>query len=74
MAPRRLNFNLPLPGPLKALPPGVIAIIGLLVLVNAVVWAVVGVVLHYVSSGSLISAAVLSYTLGLRHARTYCLT
>jgi high-affinity nickel-transport protein len=50
----------------KVLPLPVIQIIGLLVVVNAVVWAAVGVVLHF--HPTLISASVLSYTLGLRHA------
>ncbi|KAF7519000.1 hypothetical protein G7054_g13246 [Neopestalotiopsis clavispora] len=56
-------------GPLarvKALPLPVVNIIALLVLVNAVVWAAVGVVLHYYPK--MITPAVLSYTLGLRHA------
>ncbi|KAI2630841.1 NicO-domain-containing protein [Hypoxylon sp. NC1633] len=57
---------LPLPGRLKALPQPVVRVIGLLVLANAVSWAAVGVVLHY--HPGLISPAVLSYTLGLRHA------
>ncbi|KAK9779517.1 putative Nickel/cobalt efflux system [Seiridium cardinale] len=65
----RLNLNLLGAGPLgriKALPLPVINIIALLVLVNAVVWAAVGVVLHYYPA--MITPAVLSYTLGLRHA------
>ncbi|KAI0115229.1 NicO-domain-containing protein [Daldinia grandis] len=57
---------LPLPGRLKALPLPVVQIIGTLVFANMVVWAAVGVVLHYYPA--MISPAVLSYTLGLRHA------
>ncbi|KAI1854646.1 hypothetical protein JX266_000764 [Neoarthrinium moseri] len=63
------RLELPGLGPLarvKALPLPVIRVIALLVLANAVVWAAVGVVLHYYPS--MISPAVLSYTLGLRHA------
>ncbi|ROV97485.1 hypothetical protein VPNG_08702 [Cytospora leucostoma] len=58
--------SLPLPKPLRSLPPAVAWQILLLIAVNAVVWAAVGVVLHFFPL--LISAAVLSYTLGLRHA------
>ncbi|KAH6654540.1 high-affinity nickel-transport protein-domain-containing protein [Truncatella angustata] len=63
------RFNLPGLGPLariKALPLPVITIIATLILANAVVWAAVGVVLHYYPA--MITPAVLSYTLGLRHA------
>ncbi|RAR13036.1 high affinity nickel transport protein nic1 [Stemphylium lycopersici] len=51
---------------LRKLPFPVIAIITTLVAVNLLVWAAVGVVLHWHTP--LISTAVLSYTLGLRHA------
>lgn len=54
-----------LPG-LKKLPFPVIAIISLLILVNAISWAAVGIVLHF--HPTLIGTAVLAYTLGLRHA------
>ncbi|KAI2636383.1 NicO-domain-containing protein [Hypomontagnella submonticulosa] len=64
--PRLPQCALPLPGRLKTLPLPVIQIIGLLVFVNMIVWAAVGVVLHYYPA--MISPAVLSYTLGLRHA------
>ncbi|KAI1655064.1 NicO-domain-containing protein [Daldinia decipiens] len=57
---------LPLPGRLKALPLPVVQIIGALVFANMVIWAAVGVVLHYYPT--MITPAVLSYTLGLRHA------
>lgn len=57
---------IPVPGRLKALPLPVVRIIALLVLANTAVWAAVGVVLRY--HPALISPAVLSYTLGLRHA------
>ncbi|KAI8627355.1 NicO-domain-containing protein [Xylariaceae sp. FL1651] len=55
-----------LPERLKNLPGPVLYIIGLLLIVNAVVWAAVAVVLHF--NPKLVGAAVLSYTLGLRHA------
>ncbi|KAI1451078.1 NicO-domain-containing protein [Annulohypoxylon stygium] len=65
--PRLPQFTLPpLPGRLKALPLPVIRVIGLLIFANMIVWAAVGVVLHYYPL--MISPAVLSYTLGLRHA------
>lgn len=54
------------PAPLAAIPAPALRLIGLLVAVNAVVWAAAGVVLRYFPK--LISSAVLSYTLGLRHA------
>lgn len=60
------GLPLPFAGRLKALPLPVIRIIGLLVLANMVVWAAVGVVLHFYPA--MITPAVLSYTLGLRHA------
>ncbi|KAI4862169.1 NicO-domain-containing protein [Hypoxylon rubiginosum] len=59
-------LQLPVPKRLKALPAPVVRIIALLVLANTVVWAAVGVVLRY--HPAMISPAVLSYTLGLRHA------
>lgn len=58
--------SLPLPKPLRAFPPAVAWQILLLIAVNAIIWAAVGVVLHFFPF--LISSAVLSYTLGLRHA------
>ncbi|KAI0481871.1 high-affinity nickel-transport protein-domain-containing protein [Xylaria cf. heliscus] len=65
--PRSRYCRLPaLPGPLKGLPAPVLYIILLLLIVNAVVWAAVGVVLHF--NPKLVGSAVLSYTLGLRHA------
>ncbi|OTB06792.1 hypothetical protein M426DRAFT_318503 [Hypoxylon sp. CI-4A] len=64
--PRLRQFSLPLPRRLKALPLPVIQVIGTLIFVNMIVWAAVGVVLHYYPA--MISPAVLSYTLGLRHA------
>ncbi|KAI1212378.1 NicO-domain-containing protein [Annulohypoxylon truncatum] len=64
--PRLPQCALPLPGPLKALPMPVVRIIGLLILSNLIVWAAVGVVLRF--HPTMISPAVLSYTLGLRHA------
>ncbi|KAI0535135.1 high-affinity nickel-transport protein-domain-containing protein [Xylaria digitata] len=56
----------PLPGRLKALPAPVLYIILLLLAINALIWAAVAVVLHF--NPALVGAAVLSYTLGLRHA------
>ncbi|KAI3339039.1 high-affinity nickel-transport protein-domain-containing protein [Ustulina deusta] len=55
-----------LPGRLKGLPAPVLYVISLLLGVNAVIWAAVAVVLHF--NPGLVGAAVLSYTLGLRHA------
>ncbi|KAJ4303960.1 hypothetical protein N0V88_001562 [Collariella sp. IMI 366227] len=57
MAPPALPLRHPLPA---------LRLIGLLILVNAIVWAAAGILLHY--NPRLISPAVLSYTLGLRHA------
>ncbi|KAL7272575.1 hypothetical protein RUND412_004611 [Rhizina undulata] len=51
---------------LKKLPSSVIGIILLLIFINAIVWAGVGVVLNF--HRSLMGTAVLAYTLGLRHA------
>ncbi|KAI1915686.1 hypothetical protein LOZ65_005395 [Ophidiomyces ophidiicola] len=51
---------------LRNIPLPAIGIIVLIALVNAVVWMAAGIVLHY--NPSLVSTAVLSYTLGLRHA------
>ncbi|KAI0527722.1 high-affinity nickel-transport protein-domain-containing protein [Xylaria bambusicola] len=61
------SFRLPaLPGRLKSLPGPVVYIILLLLAVNAAIWAAVAVVLHF--NPALVGSAVLSYTLGLRHA------
>ncbi|KAL2164003.1 hypothetical protein VTH06DRAFT_3217 [Thermothelomyces fergusii] len=54
------------PGYLRAIPTPALQLIGLLVFVNGLVWVAAGIVLHY--NPKLISPAVLSYTLGLRHA------
>ncbi|KAF2836726.1 high affinity nickel transport protein nic1 [Patellaria atrata CBS 101060] len=51
---------------LRKLPFSAVAIIVLIATVNILIWVAVGVVLHY--HRLLISTAVLSYTLGLRHA------
>ena len=65
--PAFLNpLALPLPVPLRAIPTPALQLIGLLIAINAVLWAAAGVVLHFFPR--LISPAVLSYTLGLRHA------
>lgn len=53
-------------GKIRGLPPRVVAVILLLVAINLVIWIVCGVVLHFYPH--LIAPAVLSYTLGLRHA------
>lgn len=55
-----------LPPQIRLLPFPAVAIILLLVFINLVIWAAVGVVLHYHTP--LASTALLSYTLGLRHA------
>ncbi|KAK4175535.1 putative transporter [Triangularia setosa] len=62
VSPRRMYEK----GPLNAIPFPAIRLISILVVVNLLVWAGVAVVLHYFPK--LISPAVLSYTLGLRHA------
>ncbi|XXH05171.1 hypothetical protein Hte_011596 [Hypoxylon texense] len=66
LPPLSALFPVPVPARLKGLPAPVVRIVALLVLANTVVWAAVGVVLRY--HPALISPAVLSYTLGLRHA------
>ncbi|KAI0016290.1 NicO-domain-containing protein [Xylariomycetidae sp. FL0641] len=58
--------RLPLPGRLQALPDAVYWIILLLIVVNLGVWVAAGIVLRY--NPRLTGAAVLAYTLGLRHA------
>lgn len=54
-----------IPG-LRKLPFPAVGIIVALILTNTLVWVAVAIVLHY--HAALISTAVLSYTLGLRHA------
>jgi high-affinity nickel-transport protein len=54
-----------LPG-LRRIPFPAIGIIALIALVNITVWIIVGIILHF--HAALISTAVISYTLGLRHA------
>ncbi|KAF5129742.1 High-affinity nickel transport protein nic1 [Metarhizium anisopliae] len=56
----------PKPRFLSGVPPNAIGIVALVAAVNLVVWASIAVVLHH--HPALISAAALSYTLGLRHA------
>lgn len=56
----------PVPKRLKAIPPAALFIIVLLIIVNCLIWAACGIVLHF--HPRLISSAVLSYTFGLRHA------
>lgn len=55
-----------LPPSIRGIPAPAIRLIGLLVAINLVVWAAAGVVLRFFPK--LIGPAVLSYTLGLRHA------
>lgn len=64
--PRFAVPGLMVPKVLRNLPPAVVRQIALLVAVNLIIWAAIGVVLRFFPS--LISSAVLSYTLGLRHA------
>ncbi|KAH8157570.1 hypothetical protein CIB48_g10676 [Xylaria polymorpha] len=65
--PRSRYCRLPaLPERLKSLPAPVLYIILLLLVANALIWAAVAIVLHF--NPALVGAAVLSYTLGLRHA------
>ncbi len=51
---------------LRKLPFPAVGIIVALIIMNGLVWVAVGIVLHY--HPALFSTAVLSYTLGLRHA------
>ncbi|KAF2742878.1 NicO-domain-containing protein [Sporormia fimetaria CBS 119925] len=51
---------------LKSIPFSVVAIILTLITVNLLVWAAVGTILHFHTP--ILSTAILSYTLGLRHA------
>lgn len=62
----RPDIHLPLPKPLRALPPAVVWQILLLISINIIIWVIIGIILHFYPV--LISSAVLSYTLGLRHA------
>ncbi|KAI2621858.1 NicO-domain-containing protein [Xylaria nigripes] len=55
-----------LPARLRVLPASVLYVISALIVANGVVWAAVAIVLHF--NPSLVGTAVLSYTLGLRHA------
>ncbi|KAL2270514.1 hypothetical protein VTJ83DRAFT_2698 [Remersonia thermophila] len=55
-----------LPAYMLGVPRAAVLLIALLMVVNGVVWAAAGILLHY--NPKLISPAVLSYTLGLRHA------
>lgn len=64
--PRFTVPGLPLPKVLRGLPPAVVWQILSLIAVNLLIWAAIGVVLRFFPA--LISSAVLSYTLGLRHA------
>ncbi|TLD19120.1 hypothetical protein PspLS_09930 [Pyricularia sp. CBS 133598] len=61
----RFSLN-SLPGFLRSAPPAAIRIILVLILINAVVWIVAGIILHF--HPGLIAPAALSYALGLRHA------
>ncbi|KAM7217648.1 High-affinity nickel-transport domain containing protein [Rhypophila decipiens] len=63
LPPRVLKF---IPAPLRAIPAPAAKLIALLVLINMIIWAGTGILLHYFPK--MITPAVLSYTLGLRHA------
>ncbi|KAM7214783.1 High-affinity nickel-transport domain containing protein [Rhypophila decipiens] len=63
LSPRVLRF---IPAPLRAIPAPAAKLIGLLVFINLIIWAGTGILLHYFPK--MITPAVLSYTLGLRHA------
>jgi nickel/cobalt transporter (NiCoT) family protein len=54
-----------LPG-LRRIPFPAIGIIALIAFINILIWITIGIILHF--HAALISSAVLSYTLGLRHA------
>ena len=64
--PSLRSLSAHLPPHLRLLPYPAARIILVLILVNLVVWAIVGIILH--SHPLLASSALLSYTLGLRHA------
>lgn len=64
--PRFAVPGLPVPKVLRGLPPAVVRQIVFLIAINLIIWAAMGVVLRLFPT--LISSAVLSYTLGLRHA------
>lgn len=64
--PRFAVPGLPIPKVLRGVPPAVVRQIGFLIAINLIIWAAIGVVLRLYPT--LISSAVLSYTLGLRHA------
>ena len=59
------NQHSRLPG-LRRIPFPAISIIALIAFINIGIWIVIGIILHF--HAALISTAVLSYTLGLRHA------
>ncbi|KAK4140944.1 high-affinity nickel-transport protein-domain-containing protein [Dichotomopilus funicola] len=70
-----MPFRLPRPGwvsrwsmpsYLAGIPMPALQLIALIAFINALVWVAAGILLHY--NPTLISPAVLSYTLGLRHA------
>ena len=61
-----LRITSRLPPQVRFMPAAAVGIIALLILVNLIIWAIVAIVLHY--NPFLASTAVLSYTLGLRHA------
>lgn len=60
---RKLHGKIPL---IRKLPPRVVGIILFVIVLNVICWIACGVVLNY--NKALASTAVLSYTLGLRHA------
>ncbi|KAK4464110.1 high-affinity nickel-transport protein-domain-containing protein [Cladorrhinum samala] len=64
----RIRVRLPprIAAPLKSVPAPAYKLIGLLVLINIIVWVAAGILLRYYPK--LISSTVLAYTLGLRHA------
>ncbi|KAL2753035.1 hypothetical protein ACRALDRAFT_1052781 [Sodiomyces alcalophilus JCM 7366] len=60
------RFNIPIPPLLRSLPPRSVQIIAAVVAVNIILWIFTAVILA--SHPALISPALLSYVLGLRHA------
>ncbi len=60
------NITNRFPPQLRFLPFPAVRIISLLILTNLVIWAIAAIILH--KNASLSSTALLSYTLGLRHA------
>jgi high-affinity nickel-transport protein len=66
MSSLRLRITEKIPMKLRILPFPAIRIISILIILNIIIWIGAGIILHY--NPSLTTPALLSYTLGLRHA------